>query len=210
MIRAKEESEKALRLGEGIPGVYRVVSVTTTDEETGQTRNYLGEHQSRIDKCDDLLPKIRSVFIQGRALLTRELRGRGIEWDVSPLMSLESGIPTLEQIEQALRFLDLCENEITARDAVKKNGRKRKSTGKRLMGKPLTTKQREALQMIITCNGNRTEAAKRLGITRAALDDRLKGAQLRGEMAKNRSVSARRKLPEDHRGTVTISRQGRR
>lgn len=76
-------------------------------------------------------------------------------------------------------------------------------TGKRVKGKPLTNLQREAVEMMLTCKGNKTEAARRLSISRAALDDRLKLAELRGELAKNRSVKTR-SLPEDRRGAQVI------
>jgi DNA-binding NtrC family response regulator len=77
-------------------------------------------------------------------------------------------------------------------------------SGKRTKDKPLTNKQTEALNMLLTCKGNKTEAAKRLGISRAALDERLDGVKLRGDLAANKSVRARRRLPVDKRGNPAV------
>lgn len=81
---------------------------------------------------------------------------------------------------------------------------KRKMTGKRVKDKPLTRKQHDALKALTECHRNIAEAAKRLGISRAAFYERLKGAELRGALASNRSVKARHKLPEDKRGDIAI------
>lgn len=82
-------------------------------------------------------------------------------------------------------------------------GKRRKTTGQRLKDKPLTEPQRTALEKLLECKGNKTETAMRLGISRSALDDRLKGVKLRGELAKNRSVKSR-SLPKDKRGQANI------
>ncbi len=94
-----------------------------------------------------------------------------------------------------------------AKDGAKQaggSGDKRRNTGKRSKDKPLTTKQRDAVEMLMRCEVNKTEAAKRLGITRSSLDDRLRGAKLRSDLALNRSVAARA-LPKDKRRQVLVS-----
>lgn len=80
---------------------------------------------------------------------------------------------------------------------------KRKTTGKILKDKPLTPKQNEALAVLIECAGSKTEAAKRLGISRASLDERLTGVKLRGELSRQKSIKSG-KLPTDRRGQSTI------
>lgn len=81
--------------------------------------------------------------------------------------------------------------------------KKRKRTGKYLKDKPLTNAQKQAVKLLAVCKGSKTEAAKRLGISRAALDDRLHGVMLRGEMAHRRSVRAK-SLPTDRRGQAIV------
>jgi DNA invertase Pin-like site-specific DNA recombinase len=86
-----------------------------------------------------------------------------------------------------------------------KRNRKYKPTGRRTKDKPLTKLQSEAVEMLNRCGANKTEAAKRLGITRQGLDAHLAAVKRRGDLALSRSVNCRRQLPTDSRGQLQVS-----
>jgi len=165
----------------------------------GPLKEWLEQHMDAIDKC-----RVR-ILEQTPRIIQFAVR-YGVDCGILAInpVDKQDRAKVLEVVEQLVNKT-VAGKAAEQEPAVKPDPvAKRRTTGKRMKDKPLTPKQSEAVEMLVKCNGNKTETATRLGIKRASLDERLKGVKLRSDLAASRSVRARRRLPEDKRGGVGI------
>jgi DNA-binding CsgD family transcriptional regulator len=87
-------------------------------------------------------------------------------------------------------------------------GGKRKGKGKRrsLHGQPLTDKQREILQVVSDCKGNKSEAARRLNLDPSTVRQQWRaGMEKLGRLAVSPKAPKKQRLPSDRRGQADLS-----
>jgi len=85
-------------------------------------------------------------------------------------------------------------------------GKKRRRKRRSLLGWRLTEKQQQILQMVAECNGNKSEAARRLRLDVSTVRQHWRaGMEKLGKLATTSKAPKKQRLPSDRRGQADVS-----